>query len=318
MQTFFSTDGIHPRNAFRRWREVMCDQMVPNEIRNLDAAPFQARIEAAAFGPLLITRSVQSSTRTEVTPEAVRRNGRGDRLYAVLTQSGRHAVQQNEREAAALAGDFVVLDHRPGVSEIETGSVLILDLPRERLERVLGPSRLFTALTIEANLASTTLASTYIRELIRVGDQLPADGKARMASIGVDLIVAGLAERLAQEVPRSIHGNATVQRAKAYVAANLGDAALDPPHLAAAMGVSLRRLQQLFHERGQHIADYIWQRRLEAAAERLADPACAHLSIGLLAYGSGFASQAHFARRFKERHGMTPRAYRHAALMGAP
>src|SRR3954469_2601982 len=105
MQTFFSTDGIHPRNAFRRWREVMCDQMVPNEIRNLDAAPFQARIEAAAFGPLLITRSVQSSTRTEVTPEAVRRNGRGDRLYAVLTQSGRHAVQQNEREAAALAGD---------------------------------------------------------------------------------------------------------------------------------------------------------------------------------------------------------------------
>ncbi|MBE7204715.1 MAG: helix-turn-helix domain-containing protein [Parafilimonas terrae] len=318
MQTFFSTDGIHPRNAFRRWREVMCDQMVPNEIRSLDTAPFHGRIEAAAFGPLLITRSVQSATRTEVTPEAVRRNGRGDRLYAVFTQSGRHAVQQNEREAAAPAGAFVVLDHRPGVSAIETGSFLILDLPRERLERVLGPSRLFTALTIGADRASTTLTSTYVQELIRVGDQLPPDGKARMASIGIDLIVAGLAERLTQEVPRSIHGNATVQRAKAFIEANLGDPALDPPHLAAAMGVSLRRLQELFHERGQHIADYIWERRLAAAAQRLADPACAHLSIGLLAYGSGFASQAHFARRFKERHGTTPRDYRHAALAGAP
>jgi AraC family transcriptional regulator, positive regulator of tynA and feaB len=90
---------------------------------------------------------------------------------------------------------------------------------------------------------------------------------------------------------------------------------LDPPQLAAAMGVSLRRLQELFHERGRHISDYIWERRLEAAARRLADPACAHLSIGMLAYGCGFASQAHFARRFKARHGLAPREYRIASAM---
>jgi hypothetical protein len=30
--------------------------------------------------------------------------------------------------------------------------------------------------------------------------------------------------------------------------------------------VSLRRLQELFHERGRHISDYIWERRREAAA----------------------------------------------------
>ncbi|MHB2211516.1 hypothetical protein [Methylobacterium sp. CM6257] len=77
-----------------------------------------------------------------------------------------------------------------------------------------------------------------------------------MASIGVDLIMASLAERMAQEVPRSVHGNVTVQRAKAYVEANLGDPNLDPPQLAAAMGVSLRRLQELFHERGRHISDH--------------------------------------------------------------
>ncbi len=131
-----------------------------------------------------------------------------------------------------------------------------------------------------------------------------------MASIGIDLIVASLSERMAQEVPRSVHGNVTVQRAKAYVEAHLGDPGLDPPHLAAAMGLSLRRLQELFHERGRHISDYIWDRRLETAAKRLSDPACAHLSIGMLAYGCGFASQAHFARRFKDRHGLSPRDYR--------
>ena len=310
MRPLFSTEGLHPGIAFRRWREMMCTEMVPNEIRNLDAAPFHGRIEVAAVGSLPITRSVQSSTRTEVTPEAVRRNGRGDRLYAVFTQSGHHAVQQNEREAVVRTGGFVMLDHRPGVSEIETGSFLILDLPRERLESVLGPSHLFTALTVGADLASTTLANTYVEELIRVGDRLSADGAARMASIGIDLVVASLAERLAQEVPRSIHGNATVQRAKAYIEAHLSDTTLDPPRLAAAVGVSLRRLQELFHEHGRHISDTIWGRRLEAAAKRLSDPASANLSIGLLAYGCGFSSQAHFARRFRDRYDVSPREYR--------
>ena len=150
---------------------------------------------------------------------------------------------------------FIALDHRLGVSEIENGSFLILDLPRERLESVLGPSHLFTALAVEAGLASATLANTYAWELIRVGDRLAPDGAARIASIGIDLVVAGLAERVAQEVPRSIHGNATVQRAKAYVGAHLSDTTLDPPRFAAAIGVWLRRLQELFRERDRHISD---------------------------------------------------------------
>nr|WP_245253286.1 helix-turn-helix domain-containing protein [Methylobacterium sp. PvR107] len=74
----------------------------------------------------------------------------------------------------------------------------------------------------------------------------------------------------------------------------------------------------MFHQRGEHISDDIRDCRIGTAAQRLADPARADLPIGLLAYGCGFASQAHFARRFKARPGMTPRAYRHAALLGAP
>ncbi|ACB26149.1 AraC family transcriptional regulator [Methylobacterium radiotolerans] len=34
-----------------------------------------------------------------------------------------------------------------------------------------------------------------------------------------------------------MHGNATVQRAKAHVAADLGEPGLDPPPLAAAVGM---------------------------------------------------------------------------------
>ncbi|SDA30064.1 AraC-type DNA-binding protein [Methylobacterium sp. UNC378MF] len=312
MQPFFSTDGIHPRNAFRRWRETICERLIPIDLQPLHEGPFQGRLDVTSIGPAPITKMAHTAMRTEATPDAIRRHGQPDRLYATMKLSGRDAIHQGDQEAVFRTGDFVVIDARPAVCETNTGISLVIDLPRERFEAMLGPSRQFCALTVGADLASTTLANTFIRDLIRVSDRLTADAAARMASIGTDLIIASLAERMAQEVPRSIHGNVTVQRAKAHIEAHLGDPILDPPHLAAAMGLSLRRLQELFHERGQHISDYIWERRLEKAAKQLSDPACVHLPIGMLAYGCGFASQAHFARRFKERYGLSPRDYRRA------
>ena len=144
---------------------------------------------------------------------------------------------------------------------------------------------------------------------------VPPQAAERMAAVAIDLVVASLAERLAQDVPRSVHGSLAVQRAKAHVESNLHDPTLDPAQLASVTGVSLRRLQELFHERGQHISDYIWDRRLAAAAKRLADPAFLHLPLGTLAYGCGFASQPHFSRRFKDRFGLSPRDYRQQAVL---
>ena len=310
MQPFFSTDAIHPRNAIRQWREMVCDRLVPAEFETPDDRPFQGRLEVTQIGPMPVSHFWHSTVRTKVTDAEARGRGNPDRVFVLLKLSGRDTVQQSGREARTRPGDLVMLDSSASVLEAEAGDSLVIDLPRRRFETVLGPSRLFTALTAGAHLASTILTGSYIRKLVQVSDQLSSDAAERMASIGVDLIVASLAERMAQEVPRSMHGNVTVQRAKAYIEANLGDLSLDPPHLAAAMGLSLRRMQELFHERGRHISDYIWERRLEVAAKRLADPACAHLSIGVLAYGCGFSSQAHFARRFKDRYGISPREHR--------
>jgi AraC family transcriptional regulator, positive regulator of tynA and feaB len=71
---------------------------------------------------------------------------------------------------------------------------------------------------------------------------------------------------------------------------------------------SPRRLQELFHERGHHIADRTWTRRLT-------DPASLHLPIGTLAYDCGFTGQAHVSRRFRDRHGLSPQEYRDAAAL---
>jgi AraC-like DNA-binding protein len=319
MQPVFSTAGLHPQNGFQRWRELLGERLVPIEVERLDDGPFQAKLDIAEIGALHISRLTQSALRCETTPSAARRHDKAGMVVVLFKIAGLSTSHQDGRDAVQRPGDLLVLDHRPSrVTTHADSQALFVELPRERLESALGSTRLYTGLSVGAELASTTLATNFIHELIRVRRQLADEAAARMSAIGIDLIVASLAERLAREVPRSLHGSVVVQRAKAHVAAKLGDPSLDPPRLAAAVGVSLRRLQELFHERGRHIADYIWERRLAAAAQRLADPACAHLSIGLLAYGCGFTSHAHFARRFKDRHGLTPREYRHAALAGIP
>ncbi|MCJ2141501.1 helix-turn-helix domain-containing protein [Methylobacterium sp. E-066] len=316
MQTVFSTDGLHPRDSFKRWREALdADGSGGVDLRQLDDAPFQAKVEASTIGPLHMMRLTQSALRTEIRNPAAARQDREEMVTATFKLAGRSNSFQDSRDAVLTPGDLYILDHRPAALTTTAGAqAMFLELPRERFERVLGSIRHYTALPAGAELASTSLARTFFRELIRLGPQRPPDFAAQMASVGVDLIVASIAERLAKEVPRPLHGTVVVQRAKAFVKANFGDPTLDPPQLAAAVGVSLRRLQELFQERGQHISDWIWQRRLEVAAKRLADPGCAHLPIGPLAYGCGFASKAHFSRRFKEHHGMAPREYRHAAF----
>ena len=47
MQPFFSTDGLHPRNTVRRWREMVNERLVPAE-RILATTPRAERREELA------------------------------------------------------------------------------------------------------------------------------------------------------------------------------------------------------------------------------------------------------------------------------
>jgi len=319
LHTVLSTREADKTARFKLWREVLYDRMGPIELSHLCDEPFEGLIQAADVGSLRITRIRESCVRSEITADTLRRRERTQTVFALIQLAGRSVNIQDGREAVQTAGEIVVLADRPNVhvSGVNDRS-LVLELPIAPLERMLGPTRHFTALTFGSRGGTGPLVRTFFEELVRVHEKLPASSAERMAGVGIDLIMAGLAERLAQEVPRPLHGTVLVQRAKAYVAANLSDPNLDPPRLAAAVGVSLRRLQELFHERGQHISDWIWQRRLDAAVERLADPGCAHIPIGHVSYGSGFANQAHFARRFKARYGLSPSAYRTAVRAKTP
>ncbi|MCJ2055239.1 helix-turn-helix domain-containing protein [Methylobacterium sp. J-048] len=317
MKLLFLSEKLPINKRFTRWLELLEEQRLPLEQKQLDAAPFEAKLEIATLGPLTMTRVSEGPLRTEATPSAIRRLGDEGCISVGFTLAGERTVQQRDRASTQRQGDLVVIEHQPAVMTTSPGNQsLYLKMPRERLESVLGPARRYAALTIGADLATTTLATSFFEELSRMHHRLDPVTVARMGSIGVDLIVASIAERIAQDVPLPLSGSVLVQRAKAYIEAHLGDPNLDPPQLSAAIGVSVHQLQELFHERGQHVSDWIWQRRLEVAADRLADPACAHMPLGTLAGGCGFSNRSHFSRRFKDRFGLAPSEFRHAVGLG--
>ena len=236
MKFLFSTEWVHPRNAFTFWKDKISELGATVVQQRLDDSVFEAKMAVARVGSIAINRSPIGAVRNEAPTCVIPPHGDDGLVMATFTFAGWATSSQDDRSSVQRRGDLVVIDHRPTVLTTSRGTdCLVLQIPRARLESVLGPTRLYTSLTVGSDLASTSLAMTFWTDLVRVGQQMTPDAADRMASIGVDLIVASIAERIAREVPQPLYGTVVVQRAKAYIEAHLSDPTLDPPQLAAAV-----------------------------------------------------------------------------------
>ncbi len=318
MQKLFSTDNVPQKDRFRQWRELCEDRLVPMMQNCLDDEPFQALIEGINIGAFSFTKFSLQNLRASTTSRTIRHsNNKTDVLFLSIVLSGSVGASQNDRSNIDNVGDFSIRDpntpweieHR-GYSE-----VLAIEIPRNRLEDMLGSSRLFAGLTVEGHLPVTALARSFLYNLSQIGGQLTSEAAERMSSTGIDLIAASIAERMALEIPGSLKKSLTIQKAKSYIDNNIGSTDLSPLQVSSAVGVSLRHLQILFREIGQNISTYIWHRRLEKAARRLSDPISSHIMLNEIAFRCGFSDQAHFSRRFRNQFGMTPSEYRYEALI---
>ncbi|CAB3754569.1 HTH-type transcriptional activator RhaR [Paraburkholderia solisilvae] len=110
-------------------------------------------------------------------------------------------------------------------------------------------------------------------------------------------------------------GEATLFRAKRFIAQNLRNPELDVPLIAAAVHASSSQLTRLFRAEGQTLMRYLLDCRLTLAAELLQQIGVTRLQVGEIAYRCGFSSPTHFSRVFKERYGVSPKEAACASLM---
>lgn len=105
-------------------------------------------------------------------------------------------------------------------------------------------------------------------------------------------------------------------RAERFIAEHLADRELDAEAVANHLAMSLRNLNRVFEKHVCSVTQWIWQERLALAHRQLTDLGQSARSIGDIALGCGFSTQAHFAREFKQRYGSTPTQHRQAVPMG--
>lgn len=90
----------------------------------------------------------------------------------------------------------------------------------------------------------------------------------------------------------------------------LGDPDITPARIAQIEGISERYLQKLFEATGDSFTHYLRERRLQRCWADLANAAEAHRSVSDIAFSCGFSDAAHFSRSFRDRFGLSPRAFR--------
>lgn len=91
----------------------------------------------------------------------------------------------------------------------------------------------------------------------------------------------------------------------------LADSAFDARLLASRVGLSRRRLDEIFVQHfGRSVTAYIWERRLERAKDMLRDIHHSDRTITEIALDVGFEDMSHFSRAFKSRFGAAPSLWR--------
>ena len=256
-------------------------------------------------------------------------------LVARLTAGAQHLSPSSRRAGLPLLLIFdeegAVLETGAAQRPIEVGKLVLLPVSVDwRLsfrwdvratalmvtnaacrDRRIGPLDLGAAQILRAEGLAAVLAQT----LTAVSQALDTFSDAEWTSVDQSLaeLTLGLVQQQAAE-RSDLGGTATqaalLRRICQTIERRLGDPDLTPARAAQAEGISERYLQKLFEQTGESFSHYLRERRLQRAWAELSNPAALGRSVSEIGYDCGFGDAANFSRGFRERFGLSPRAFR--------
>ncbi len=253
-----------------------------------------------------------------IPPSRILKTARGLRettdsyVFLILQCEGRATLRQAGREARLAPGDFTFIDSRLPSEFIFEREVAQLSchLSWQALEDCFGRDverRLPCAVAMSGQRGAGFLVSHFMRDLIRHEADLDHEG----GEAALDALLGMISKLMRQMNETGATANrGLLGRLEAYADAMLDDPGLDVERIARDNHLSRRTLYRLFAGIGTSPSSWLWDRRLERARRLLKSAACADMSITEIAHACGFRDHAHFTRRFRDRFGNPPSAYR--------
>lgn len=214
---------------------------------------------------------------------------------------------QFRRQVDLPAGGMMLLDAR-NPYEYErcfSGRVTCYHVPGRVLRQTLPFPEDYCAVRIDSTGGVGAALRSFIGLAWDYGTGDPEGRDALFRDMAALIPVATQPRRTVAAVRRL----GPMERAGAYIDANLADPDLSVARIARAAGISQSRLQTLMREKGTSVGRLVLARRLDACAAALASPDAGGRRLVDIALEHGFVSQPHFTRAFRQRFGCTPREY---------
>ncbi|HEY4352596.1 MAG TPA: helix-turn-helix domain-containing protein [Paraburkholderia sp.] len=231
----------------------------------------------------------------------------GEHLFLKVVRSGAMSIEQRGQTVTFGPGDIAVLDplHMFNESFRERTRLSILRFPKAAL-RERGLRHGFpTVCRPDSASADVGAVREFVLNLTSQAGKASEPLLERLGDQCLDLMDVIVNQRDSCASRRA--SVATMLRAKQVIARRIGDPDLSVVRIAEELNISTSCLTRALRANGLSPMRYAWSLRLEHAMRMLAG--APQGAIQAIAYQCGFASAAHFSRAFKERYGMTPRAY---------
>lgn len=242
-----------------------------------------------------------------------------DCYFAVVLTSGQYKLEQAGREVFLNKGEMSFYDatqpHR--ITIPEQFSKILISIPRPLLDKRLNNVGKLTATKLETDSGIGAVATSMIQSTVQQLDKMTEVQFQQLANPVLDLFTLLLGEHEAELTTLSQHQHYALLRVKQFIHLYIKDSTLNAAAVSAGVGLSLRYINNLFHQEQTSLMRYITTQRLELTQRYLTNIIHRNLTITEVAMQCGFNNMAHFSRIFRHRYGVSPRAYRQQQLNSA-
>ena len=304
----WSTENLQPGKALSYWREVICENLLQMHIQSSQERDFFGHIEKHGFGPMkanFISVTEQKVWRERTAPC----NAKDHLFHLIHLRKGVQLIEQYGRSLTVEAGDCLLIDCLAGFEfDFPQGvEALVLEIRRDWLRGWLPAPEDAAARLIDGRAGwGATLASA-------LGNVTPTTVGASglPPTVVAEQIVSLLALAAGHhDQSPTTHKRALLRRVTEMIRERCHEPDLDPAAVAAALGLSRRYIHLLFASAGTTFSHELYGCRLHRAQRLLCDKRFDGLGIAEIAWSCGFSEHSHFTRRFRERFGLPPSAYR--------
>lgn len=307
MDYVFSTDDHPPASRYAAWRDAICDVYVHVDVQATDPERYRGFIREARFGEVVMTDILLSEQR-------IRRNRRHisqldkDCYYVQLMHSGALDVFQNGATLSSNAARGAIFCATEQYELQCRGDVrsFYLELPRDAFAQRFPQNQLPLVAALNTTRGLGRIVTEFCATLASESANLGAGRRENVGGSLMDLLAQAM--QAADDDLPTADGSVRAARLRAvqhWIEAHLSEPDLTLDRIAAANGMSLRYLHVLFQGCDASVSEWILNRRLQLAHDRLSRRE--GRSITSVAFELGFNSSAHFSTLFRRRFGLAPR-----------